>query len=95
MAIHVSMSSTTRFFSFFSRAVRVHMWVWGHDREHALRRAKEVQKELRRVFEAAGMLLHKEELGFLLELVGLRNGKLEAAVALELPLQTLPAFQRS
>ena len=50
-------------------------WIWGSSDAAAVERGWFLLRELREVFERAGLRLHKEEVGFRLETVGLRTGR--------------------
>lgn len=50
-------------------------WIWGSSDEDAHRRGRLILAELRRIFKEAGLALHKEELSFRLEIVGLETGR--------------------
>ena len=50
-------------------------WIWGDTPTSARARALETRQELRRISKRAGFLLHKEDEGVFLELVGLWTGR--------------------
>jgi len=50
-------------------------WIWGANDRLALERARMVLTEIRRVFAAAGLAIHKEEIHFMIGLVGLETGR--------------------